>query len=232
MNTIENTTTESDAVKHLEDVRGSISLLESELAGLTAELADLQADISTGSLTVDLDRLGELTDALIPRRQERLDALVRQTLPEAEKAVHREHLYRLAEVGADGITGHWEAHTSVVESAERRIARALAEVRESAEEWSTFIGGVGQAAKTAGLSQNNLAAGDHPVRFHASYGQRASDPIVVIFDGGTYQPISSDAAVRDVVASADAHTASLIREANDERVAGEGARIQSLDRRA
>lgn len=231
MSTTKNTTT-TEITKHLDDVKGSINLLETELESLRAEQTELQAAIANGSLTVDLDRLGDLTDALIPRRQERLDALVRQTLPEAEKAVHREELYRLAEVGADGITGHWEAHQTVVESAERRIAKALAEVRASTEEWSTFIAGVGQAAKTAQLSQNNLAAGDHPVRYHASYGQRASDPIIVLFEGETYRPVSADAAVREVVASADAHTASLIREANDERVAGEGARIQSLDRRA
>lgn len=231
MSTTKNTTAQSDAVKdaqdHVTDLEATIASLEAELETMRSELATLR-DVYSSGKPMDIDRMMDIEESLIPRREERLEVLARQALPDAEKAVKREELYALAEAGADGIEGRYKAHQEVLESAERRIAKALAEVRASAEEWNAFVVPVGDAAKAAGLSTN--AAVDHPVKYISPglYASRA--PVVVRFNGEDYRPVNADKAVRDVVSTADATTASLLREASDARIVSEGQRIARVDR--
>lgn len=218
-----------EAQEHVTDLESSVAALKVELEQMRQEAATLRETYSSGK-PMDIDRMMDLEESLIPRREERLHLLTSEALPSAIRAARQEELWSLAREDVGGIAGNWEAYQERIAKAEHAVADALAEVRAAAQEWSAFITPVGRAAREAGLSHNGPGA-DHPIRYVSSWGAKSSDPITVLFEDESYQPVTPDAAVRSTVASADTHAASLIRQAQDARVVSEGQRIQALDRR-
>lgn len=227
-------TTETSAVlaaqEHVAALETTVAELKTELDSMRQEAATLRETYSSGK-PMDIDRMMDLEESLIPRREERLHLLTTETLPMAQEAAKREELRELARKDADGISGSWETYKARIAKAEQAVAEALGDVREAAAEWSAFITPVGRAAQAAKLSQSGPQDDADPIRYHSTYGQKASDPIIVLFDGEQYAPVSADRAVTSTVASADAHAAGLIRQAQDARVVSEGQRVQALDRR-
>lgn len=226
-------TTETSAVlaaqEHVAALETTVAELKTELEQMRQEAATLRETYSSGK-PMDIDRMMDLEESLIPRREERLHLLTSEALPSAIRAARQEELWSLAREDVDGIAGSWEAYQARIATAEQAVAEALGDVRAAAGEWSAFIGGVGRAAKAAGLSHNGPGA-DHPIRYVSSWGAKASDPITVLFEDESYAPVTPDAAVRGTVARADTHAAGLIRQAQDARVVSEGQRVQALDRR-
>lgn len=220
----------SERVTELETL---VAALRAELEKLTEERDVLQEKHDTG-YDLDIDRLAELSENLIPRRQARLENLTTETLPEAKRAAERAVLLELAERDADGIPGHWSAYLQAVADAEGKVAQALAEARAAAEEWNTFIGDVSFRAQDAGLSDTRHYGGDlteHPISYSStvSFSARPKRAVLPVqFAGETYRTVKSDAAVRGIASAADDHLRGLIRAAVDADIVSEGQRIQRL----
>lgn len=156
-----NTTAVTVAQERVRTLEGHLAAVRSELVDLRSEHADLEQAYSAGE-AVDVDRLGDLADTAIPRREARLAQLEKDLIPEARRAARQAELEELAAKDADGITGRWEAYRTTVAESERKVSEALREARQAAAEWSTFIEGVADTAKAAKLSHN--VPGDAPIR--------------------------------------------------------------------
>ena len=220
----------SERVTELETL---VAALRAELGKLTEERDVLQEKHDTG-YDLDIDRLAELSENLIPRRQARLEVLTTETLPEAKQAAERAVLLELAERDADGIPGHWSAYLQAVADAEDKVAQALADARAAAEEWNAFIGDVSFRAQDAGLSNTRHYHGDtveHPVSYAStvSFSARPKRAVLPVqFAGETYKPVGADAAVRSIAGKADGHLNGLIVAAHQADIISEGQRIQQL----
>lgn len=219
-----------DRVTELETL---VSALHFELDELTVERDALQERYSTGH-DCDVDRLAELAENLIPRREARLETLESDTLPEAKRDAERAVLLEVAGRDADGIVGKHDAYLQAVAAAEAKVTQALADARAAADEWSTFINGVSESAVAAGLSDSRHMRGDdveHPISYRASANlgyQPRTEHRPVTFAGETYAAVNADGAVRDIVSQADGHLRRLTRAAVDADIVAEGQRVQAL----
>lgn len=220
----------TETAERVTELETLVAALRAELETLVAEQAELQ-HLHDHGYDLDLDRFGELTDSLIPRREARLEVLTTETLPEAKQAAERAVLLELAERDADGIPGKHAAYLQTVADAEEKVAAALADARAAAEEWTGFIEGVSRRAQAAGLS-DGLSRDNHPIRYkgRAQLGYQpgnAPEP-EVLYGGEAYQGVNSDATVRGIARKADGHLNGLIVAAHESDIIAEGQRIQRL----
>lgn len=223
----------ADAETRVAELEALVAALTEELEKLTTEQAELQ-HLHDHGYDLDLDRLGDLNDTLIPRRRARLEVLESETLPEAKRAAERAVLLELAERDADGIPGKYAAYLQAVADAEAVMAQALADARAAGEEWTEFISEVSRRAQAAGLS-DTLSRDDHPIRYKSrvrlGYQPESAPEPEVIYGGETYKGVNSDATVRGVVSAADASLHGLIVAAVNADIVAEGRRIQQLTAR-
>lgn len=223
----------TETAERVTELETLVAALRAELETLVAEQAELQ-HLHDHGYDLDLDRFGELTDSLIPRREARLETLTTETLPEAKRAAERAVLLELAERDADGIPGKYAAYLQAVADAEDKVAQALTDARAAAEEWSTFIGDVSFRAQDAGLSDTRHYHGDtveHPISYSSTVSLSARPKRAVLpvkFAGETYRTVKADEAVRGIASGADDHLRGLIKAAVDADIVSEGQRIQAL----
>lgn len=219
-----------ETTERVTELETLVAALRAELEKLHEEQAELQ-HLHDHGYSLDLDRFGELTDSLIPRREARLEVLTTETLPEAKQAAERAVLLELAERDADGIPGKYAAYLQAVADAEEKVAQALADARVAAEEWTGFIEEVSRRAQAAGLS-DSLSHDDHPIRYKSrarlGYQPESAPEPEVIYGGETYQGAGSDATVRKIARKADGHLNGLIVAAHEADIIAEGQRIQRL----
>ncbi|MFD4008257.1 hypothetical protein ACFWQK_11080 [Brachybacterium paraconglomeratum] len=223
----------TETTERVTDLEALVDALTEELAELRSERDALQ-DKHDHGYDLDLDRLGDLTETIIPRREARLEVLTTETLPEAKQAAERAVLLELAERDADGIPGKYAAYLQAVADAEEKVAQALADARVAAEEWNGFIEEVSRRAQAAGLS-DSLSHDDHPIRYKSrarlGYQPESAPEPEVIYGGETYQGAGSDATVRKVARKADGHLNGLIVAAHEADIVAEGRRLQRLTSR-
>jgi len=225
----------TDTADRVIELETLVDALTTELGELTAE-RDVLQDKHDHGYDLDIDRLAELAENLIPRREARLETLETDTLPGAKRDAQRAVLLELASRDADGIPGKHDAYLRAVADAEAKVTEALADARAAAAEWSSFIGDVAQSAKAAGLHDMRHMLGDdveHPISYRASATSaigysRADQPVPITFQGETYQPVNPDATVRHVIGKADTYVGRLVLSAHDAEVVAEGQRIQAL----
>ena len=98
----------TETAERVTELEALVAALRAELEKLHEEQAELQ-HLHDHGYSLNLDRFGELTDSLIPRREARLEVLTTETLPEAKQAAERAVLLELAERDADGIPGKYAA---------------------------------------------------------------------------------------------------------------------------
>lgn len=218
------------AAEQVDETKSSIQALADELADLHTELAPLA---EKGLLSpTELDRMHDLQDTLIPRREERLAELKAEHLPLAVAALRREELLELAGKDAGSIPGKHQAYVRRVEKAEEQIATALADIREAGEEWNTFVRPTLEAAKEAGQDNRRPADPEHPITVELNSLDKPGRerPLSIIVNGDRYRPAVADADVRRAAGRGDNYLAGLVREAHDMRVVTEGQRVQGFGR--
>lgn len=223
----------TDTNARVTELEALVAALATELGKLTVERDELQYLSDTGH-DFDVDRLGELTENLIPRREARLETLESDTLPEAKRDAERAVLLELASRAADGIVGKHDAYLQAVAAAEAKVTEALGDARAAADAWSTFINSVSESAVAAGLGDSRHLGGDdveHPISYRASanlgYSPR-TEHRPITFKGETFQAVNADRAVRGVVSKSDDHLRRLVAAAVDADIITEGQRVQAL----
>lgn len=226
------TKTNATLADNVESIKSTIASVTADLEQLRLEHAQLLEDYAKGHLGVDVDRLGELTDKLIPRREAYLEQLQKDTLPRAEHAVRQAELDALAVNGRGGIAAHRKAYAEKVQAAEKDLAAAVAAIREAGQEWNEYLAPAVQASKEA--TKHRRAFGeddDSTVRHLAAGWGRNIESLGIEVNGTEYRPASIERDLRYAIRESDSYLAGLVREANDARTISEGQRVQALDRR-
>lgn len=227
------TPTIDELKKNVETINSSISSAVADLEKLRAEHADLEEKWRAGTPGVDVDRLGELGETLIPRREKYLEQLQKDTLPRAEHAVRQAELDHLAEDGRGGIAASRRKYETTIATAEKKLAEAVASIREAGEEWNAFLAPATLAAEEASEHRREFDLEDDPAVRHLSMGWgRNLQSRGIAVHGTEYTPVNVNGDLRQAVRQADSYLAGLVAEANNARVVTEGQRVQSLDRRA
>lgn len=206
----------------------NVQNIEDTISSLSAEIEPLQKerDQLTGKALLngdEVDRLADLTEGSLPRREEYLEHLRTTALPEAVAVHRREELLALAEDGVDGIKGKYEQMTATVADAEHKTAEAVAEARQAVEKWNAFIGPLLAVAEEAGQDSRNPADPDHPVSvvIDSMYPRK---PLYVTVHGENYGPANADHTARKVAGKADRHLAEMIRLGAEEAFNSEARR--------
>lgn len=196
------------AQAHVEEVQSTIAALAEEISPLVAEREQLQSKALLQPSEVD--RLADLADGSLPRREQYLAKLQEETLPEARASLRRVELLALAEDSADGIEAKHKHLESMLADAEERVSQIIADARREVEEWNDFIRPVIKSAEQAGQDSRNPADPDHPVNvvINSMYPYRA---LYVTVEGEIFRPRDADRAVLRIASKADDHTARMIR---------------------
>lgn len=196
------------AAENVKNIEDTISSLAAEIQPLQKERDHLEGKALLSGQEVD--RLADLTEGSLPRREEYLEHLRTTALPEAVAVQHREELLALAGDSAEGIKGRHEQMTAAVAEAERKAAAAVAEARQAVEEWNTFVRPLLAVAEEAGQDSRTPADPDHPVNvvIDSMYPRK---PLYLVVDGENYHPGDADRTARKVAARSDHHLAEIIR---------------------
>ena len=199
------------AAEHVKEVEKSIQLLADQIEPLRSEREQLSQKLLLSP--EDVDRLADLEDGSLPRREEYLEHLKDQTLPDALAALRREELLELAGAGIESIAGRREALDKSIADAEQRIADAVADARREVEEWNAYLNPILAAAKEAGQDDRNPADPDHPVTVSLDSMDRPGRerPGSINVEGVRYRPSGVNQTAQRAAAKADAHLAELIR---------------------
>lgn len=203
-------------------VRQAVETLTAEVADLQAEHDRLAAEVESGSVVADTDRLDELAETILPRRTRRLEDLVQRIAPSAEQGRVAAELALAAVDGAEGLPAKDEAYRARRRELETVIATAVADLRRETDARDRLIGDLASKAFRAGLTDH---AGDPLSRVRATtatslrgsdYNHR--DPAGgVLVDGTEFRPVGSQSAVQLAVAKADELIGATVAAAEHER---------------
>lgn len=205
------------AQAHVQEVESTISALADEIAPLVAEREQLQGNLLLQP--AEVDRLADLADGSLPRREEYLTKLRRETLPDAQAALRRVELLALAEDGVDGIATKRRAWEESVAASEAVIAEELEKIRQATEEWNSFLTPALAAAVDAGQDDRDPVDHEHPVTVHLdSLNPRRPIPLHLTVGGTDYRRSDVEAILRRTVGRGDSYLGRLLRQGHDEDV--------------
>lgn len=200
--------------------RSAVGDLSTEAAALGAERDALALQVEQGSVTVDVDRLEEITETILPRRARRLEDLSERILPTLVQGVVSAELAVEAGDSATGTVARWSDYVEVRRNAEAQVAEAVRDLRAATSTWDAYVNTLSRKAARAGLTDR---AGDPLARVLAItqdnqvYGSRHPDVVGALVDGKRYRAVGSNAAVSRAVKRADKYVGTAVAEIEHER---------------
>lgn len=128
-----------------------ITDLVAEVSTLKEERTLLVADRDGGSLTVDTDRIADLEETIIPRKEERLEELQTRILPAAKAEVAAQEIAELATSSRTGLAALRSAEREAYTEAVGHVAAGLEKLRAASTAYDAGVAEIQGRALAAGL---------------------------------------------------------------------------------